>query len=241
MKHVASLIFIILFCSLSIQAQYAPIKKGDQLISGSVGFINPEAFAFSLFGVAGGGNPSPSITLHYEYSLSDQFSIGAYTSYYRVNANFSNSVEDVLTSLSSGDTDQVLTDLGCILLGNCGKATVNERINVFTIGGKGTYHKNLFKDVDTYASVYLGYSANKRKTITENLLDLVSQETGLGVGVPSFVYYTSLGARFFPKEKIGIFGEIGYGNSHIANVGVTYLLNSQTDSRTGKKRKTNTK
>ena len=223
---------LILLCVTMIHpflahSQYSAIKKGDQIVSGSVGFINPEAFAFNLFGVAGGGNPSPSFTAHYEYSITNRFAIGAYASYYRVNANFSNSVEDVLNSLGTGNIDQVLTDIGCVLLGNCGEATVEERINVFTFGGKGSFHKNLFEGVDTYASVYLGYSLSRRKTITENLLELVSEEVGLGVSVPSIVYYTSIGARFFPKEKIGIFGELGYGNSHIANIGVTYLINGE--------------
>ncbi len=227
MKHILLLFSIAMTFSLATHAQYTAIKKGDQIVSGSVGFINPEAFSFKLFGVAGGGNPSPSITAHYEYSVTDNIAIGGYASYYRVNANFSNSVEDVLSTLGTGDIDQIVTDIGCVLLGNCGEATVEERINVFTFGGKGTFHKNLFKDVDTYASAYLGYSINKRKTITENLLDLVSEEVGLGVSVPSVVYYTSIGARFFPKEKIGIFGEIGYGNSHIANIGVTYLIRGE--------------
>jgi len=224
-KLLIQILCLTLLCQFSIlSAQYTPIKSKDQLISISAGFINPESFTFDILGFSGGGNPTPSINLHYEYSLTRDIALGAYTSFYRVNANASNSLQDVANSIDSGDLDMILSDLGCLILGNCAEATISERINVFSIGGKFTYHRNIFTELDTYFSTYVGYAVNRRKTITENLLDLLSDEVGLGINVPRVVYFTSVGLRYFAKENIGIFGEVGYGNSHIINLGVSYKL-----------------
>jgi len=207
-----------------LSAQYTPIKAKDHLVSASIGFINPESFTFDILGFSGGGNPTPSINLHYEYSLTNDIALGAYTSFYRVNANAANSIQDVADAIGTGDLDMILSDLGCLILGSCADATITERINVFSIGGKMSYHRNIFTELDTYFSTYVGYAVNRRKTITENLLDLVSEEVGLGISVPRVVYFTSIGARYFANENIGIYGEVGYGNSHILNIGVSYRL-----------------
>lgn len=211
-------------CSLS--AQYTPIKAKDHLVSASVGFINPQSFSFDILGFSGGGNPTPSINLHYEYSVTTDLALGAYSSFYRVNANAANSIQDVANTLENGDLDMILSDLGCLILGSCGEAAVTERISVFTIGGKLSYHRNIFTELDTYVSTYVGYAANRRKTITENLLDLLSEEVGLGINVPRVVYFTSIGMRYFIKENLGLYGEVGYGNSHILNIGISYRIQS---------------
>ena len=67
---------------------------------------------------------------------------------------------------------------------------------------------------------------NHCKTKTENLLDLLSDDTGLGINVPRVVYFTSIGVRYFLNEKIGLYSEVGYGNSHILNIGVSYRIQS---------------
>lgn len=225
-KALVQIFSIICFSLSTAYAQYTPIKAKDHLISASVGFINPESFTFDILGFAGGGNPTPSVNLHYEYSITNDIALGAYASFYRVNANAANSIQDVANTIGNGDIDMILSDLGCLILGSCSDATVTERINVFSIGGKFSYHRNIFTDFDTYFSTYVGYAVNRRKTITENLLDLISEEVGLGINVPRVVYFTSIGARYFIKEHIGIYGEVGYGNSHILNIGVSYRIQS---------------
>lgn len=224
MKNLCVIIYLGIFSLNNVSAQYTPVKQKDQLLSASIGFINPESFTFDILGFSGGGNPTPSINLHYEYSLTNNIAIGAYSSFYRVNANAASSIQDLANTIDSGDLDMILNDLGCLILGNCDNATITERINVFSIGAKASYHRNIFTDLDTYFSTYVGYAVNRRKTITENLLDLISQEVGLGINVPRVVYFTSVGLRHFVNEQIGIYGEVGYGNSHILNVGVSYKL-----------------
>jgi len=234
MKHI--LIFLLLFTSFSVWAQRddssVPVpnfvnQKGDQMLSASLGLLNPESFAFSIFGFSGGGNPSPSLNIQYEYAISPYVGIGAFGSFYRVNANLNESADDILSALNGGDIDDIINDLGCFLLGNCGSTNIQERVSVITFGGKLVYHKNIIKDLDTYASTYLGYSVNRRQTITETLLNSVSDQVGLGVNVPTFVYFSSIGARYYFNEKWAAYGEFGYGNSHLLLLGVSHRFNKQ--------------
>ena len=121
--------------------------------------------------------------------------------------------------------------MACTLLGNCADVEATERVSVFTIGGSLTYHTQLIDKVDTYATTYLGYSFNRRKSFTAELLDVLVDQTGLGVKVPNLVYYTGVGARYFVNENVGIFGEAGYGNSHLFNIGLTYKMRKTATSK----------
>jgi len=84
------------------------------------------------------------------------------------------------------------------------------------------YHKPIIENLDTYASTYLRYSFNRRKTITETALQEAVDEVGLITEIPSIVYFGSVGARYFITSNIGIWGEYGIGNVHLLNVGLTY-------------------
>lgn len=234
-KNISTVILVLSLSISSISAQYATMHKGDQLISASIGLFNPEEFAFDFLGFSGSGEPSPSFNLHFQHSISDHVAIGAFGNYYRVNASSLNRVEDLLTDFSFDIVGDLLGNLACSILGNCGELDANERLNVFTLGGSLTYHTQISDKIDTYASTNLGYSINRRKSFTGELLDILKDQTGLGVKIPNFVYYTSVGARYYVTPDIGIYGEAGYGNSHLFQLGLTYKL-SKVDSAPAKKR-----
>lgn len=197
--------------------------KGDQLLHMGIGFLNPEAFTFSIFSANGGGSPSISANLNYQYAVSDKFLLGAFVSYYRVDANYNTSFEELDTLFQDITLDDLLTNIDCILLGNC-KTTISERVSVYTLGAKLSYIKSIANELETYISGYLGYSFNRRKTITETALDAFSDELDLNVNVPTFIYYSSVGLRYFVSPRIAIQGEYGYGNSHLLNVGLTFKI-----------------
>jgi len=198
-------------------------SRGDHLLYGGVGFVNPEAFTFNIFSASGGGNPTVSANLNYQYAIHDRFLVGAFTSYYRVNADYNTSFEDLAELFEEITLDDLLNNFDCIVLGNC-STTITERVSVFSVGGKFSYTKNIAKEFETYMSAYLGYSFNRRKTLTESALDLISAELDLGVKVPTFIYFSSVGVRYYFSSKWAIQGEFGYGNSHLINVGVSYKL-----------------
>ena len=200
-------------------------NKGDKAINLNVGLLNASDFTFSLFQANGSGDPSPSVQLAYEYGLLDQLSIAAFASYYSVQANTAISYEDLADQISSidlSDFGSIINSLNCIVNpSECG-SSIEERVNVFTLGGKLRYHKPLLENLDTYASTYVGYSFNRRKTIVESALQGAIDQVGLNTQIPTIVYFGSVGARYFISLKIGIWGEFGIGNVHLLNVGLTY-------------------
>jgi len=199
----------------------------------SVGFFNPVDFAFSLANVKNAnGNPSPSFNLDYNYAMNSSISIGAFANYYRVNAQYSPNISELETVLNQGlactedidDITDIFDVIGCIGGQIDNELTIEERLNVFTFGGKLSAHKRLLPKIDTYAATYLGISFNHRENIVEKALeefagDLLSRSS---VEIPKFMYFVNAGARYYLNQNIGIYGEFGYGNIHLARVGLTY-------------------
>ena len=202
--------------------------KGQHLLNLSVGILpNPEQFAFDLIaGSTGSGNPTPAINLSYEYGLLDQISIGFFAGYYRVNAEQEFKLSDL-----EGFIEEPECAIECaspIPLGladcDCSTQTLKERVNVITLAGKFSYHYSFLPKLDTYTSVTLGYSMNRRSTIAETALNTVLGETTNNTQVPDFIYYVSGGARYFFTKKLAGFGELGYSNVHLAKIGISYRL-----------------
>jgi len=120
-------------------------QKGSHVLNLGAGLLtNPTQFSFDLFsGGSGSGQPSPAVNLSYEYGLSSQISIGALLGYYRVDAQQDISIEDLLSSDFLDDPICLAECLLPISLGgscDCGSKSVEERINVFTVAGKFSYH-----------------------------------------------------------------------------------------------------
>lgn len=214
------------------QSQYLSLdtvayhSKGDQNINIGVGLINPTDFAFNLIGGGSGtGSPSPSFNLSYDYGLTQAISIGAFFNYYRVDAqndytldDLTDIVNDPLCALKCNSPFPVPGLEDCI----CEGGSIKERNNVFTFGGKLSYHIYKLEKLDTYVSTYLGYSINRRKTITESAIGSLLNEFDSEVSIPTIVYYVSAGARYFIIPNIAVFGEFGYGNTHLLQLGLTY-------------------
>ncbi len=199
--------------------------QGNQLLHAGVGFLNPTAFSFSIFSANGGGNPSVSANLNYQYALTQKFLVGVFGSYYRVDANFDTSFEELDVLFEDITFDDFIQNIDCIALGNC-STTISERVSVYSLGLKLSYTKRIIQELETYLSGYAGYSFNIRKTITESALNLVSEELDLNVEVPTFIYYSSVGLRYYLTERLALQAEYGYGNSHLLNVGLTMKLSS---------------
>lgn len=237
LNRAVCLILATFFCNMG-QAQLAERPDstyfqigGDHHFNLGIGLINRNDFVFDIFGINTAADPTPALNISYEYALLDEISIGIQGSFFRVNAqrelsieltDFENIFEDLLN-----DPCYLPCTIGLPALGDCNcevEGTVTERVTVSTIGGKLAYHRKLLPKLDTYSTVFLGYSFNRRKTIIEQTLNEVADEIGVESDVPSFVYYANAGLRFYVTEQIGVYGEYGYGNSHLLNLGLTYRL-----------------
>jgi len=245
LKKFGFFIGILFACSASSSAQETStemralpsyyLMQGEQQVNVNIGFFNTTDFAFSLFGQSGSGNPSPSLNLSYDYAVTNRIRIGAFTSYYRVDATQSSTLDAVSDGLSGLGLDLggILSSFGvdeilCETLGiNCpGDVTtdIQERVNVLSFGGKLMYARPIVEKFDTYATTYLGYSINNRETITEEALNTASEQLGLNVSVPDFIYYGAVGARYYATPKLGIYGEFGQGNVHVVKLGLSFKL-----------------
>ncbi len=243
LKKLGLFIGILIACQAQLFSQETTTRelssyyliKGEQQINANIGILNTQDFAFSLFGQSGGGEPSPSLNLSYDYAVTNQIRIGAFAGYYRVDATQSSTLSALSTGLDGLGVDigGLLSSLGvdeilCSTLGiNCPENTttdVQERVNVLSFGGKLMYSRPLVDKIDTYVSTYLGYSINNRETITEEALNTASEQLGLNVEVPDFIYYGSVGARYYLTPQIGIYGEFGQGNVHTLKLGLSLKL-----------------
>lgn len=206
-------------------ASFLHQKKGHLLNLGAGLFTNPNKFSFDILtGGNGTGDPSPAINISYEYGLTNEIGVGALIGYYRVDAQ---------QEFSLADIDRVfIFDEACLVecllpinLGgscDCGKRTAAERVNVLTVAGKFSYHFVRLRKLDSYTNLTLGYSFNRRKTIVDETLTLVAEQVSPETKIPTFIYYVSLGLRYFITPNIAAFGEFGYSNVHLLHTGVTY-------------------
>ena len=235
MKKSSLLIGLYLFLSSSIFAQIIipSVEMSDSTkfhlknthnFSAGIGMINGVNSTFKLLGLNENfsGNPSPAIHFQYEYAISDPIGIGIYADYYKVDAEFNlpaniDPLDDPLCYL------QCLTGVnisGC----DCGNTKVNTRRNVFTIAGRLAYHRAIIKDVDIYTSIIAGYSFNRRKKIEEVILEELLRNANITNNIPTFIYKVSAGARYFFSPGFGAYGELGWSNTHILRLGMTYRI-----------------
>ncbi|MFC5623713.1 outer membrane beta-barrel protein [Algoriphagus winogradskyi] len=122
-------------------------------------------------------------------------------------------------SLDYGITDQI--SIG----GYLGYAGSNDNIpflgkisyTYLIFGARGAYHFELTEKLDTYAGLLLGY--NVASVSIENSSPGMPEPDAAG----GFTYSVFGGARYHFNEKIGAFGEIGYGIS-VLNLGLTVKL-----------------
>jgi len=178
MRRILSLtLFLTVLIIFSLSAQEEGhrhhTEKGDHLLNLGVSFLpNPTDFALDLFtGGTGSGDPSPGINLHYEYSITNNISLGGFFGYYRVNAQQDLSLDDISELFE--DPECAIQCLLPINIGsscNCDAPTIREKVNVYTLAGKLVYHRQLvfIPELDFYTSITAGYSFNRRKTIVES-------------------------------------------------------------------------
>ncbi|MEM8526846.1 MAG: hypothetical protein AAGG68_19555 [Bacteroidota bacterium] len=95
----------------------------------------------------------------------------------------------------------------------------NVNYNFFILGARGSYHFQIFDQMDTYAGLMLGYnnvSANFGDYYDGDIYD----DT---VAASAMALSAYVGARYNLKDQWCIYGELGYGIS-VLNIGVSMKL-----------------
>lgn len=190
-------------------------RKNSHTFNLGVGFPNKLDALFrglDLIGIVEGGRATPQLTFKYEYGLTEEIGFGLHVGYYEL--------QSPKLQFEVPELVGLLCDIfpeGCELINNT--VSGNLKVTALSIAGRGAYHFQFLDKLDTYSSVVVGYSFLREKTTGEGITDQFS-----GINVPSFVYFTSVGGRYYFNEHWGIYGEFGYGSITYANAGLTYRL-----------------
>ncbi len=151
-----------------------------------------------------GGKSTPFFMGMYEYGISENISLGAYAGYFK-------------------SENEILRIANLITNSKIGTA----EYKVYSFGGKIGAHYPLIKNLDTYASTYVGYNFIKDDVRFETgslIGDLVAAEIVRNLDYPRITYEVNAGAKYFFNEKIGVYGEAGVGR-FLVNAGVSFNLN----------------
>ncbi len=190
-------------------------------------------------GVVEKGKTSPQFTFLYEYGLKKDIGIGVQFGYFQAETpKLAYDLDDlgILESDLGAEVDQILgEDLGDLLgglfggLGGGGQTATGEKIDGFrrtkcySIAGSFAYHYKLADWLEAYSAALVGYNHYVKEdngSLTDDLLEGLTTN----VNAPVVSYFAKLGFRALINDKIGFYGEAGYGNMTIVNVGLSVKL-----------------
>jgi hypothetical protein len=77
------------------------------------------------------------------------------------------------------------------------------------LGGRGTFHYPLVDKLDTYAGLLLGFNVSTTKEFGSVLPGTFHSSNG------GIVYSAFVGAKYYLKDNVALFGEFGYGISYL--------------------------
>jgi hypothetical protein len=142
---------------------------------------------------------APPVSLRLDARLSSNFSLGAYAAYASFERN------------------------GRVLPTGAVQDISNES---FQVGLRAAAHGQLGEKFNVYGGGMLGYDM-------ANIEESIDGQPKSKGDEPSFIrpegdnnsliYSAFIGAAYYPKNNLGFFGEVGYGNS-LLNLGLTYRL-----------------
>ncbi len=178
----------------ALTAQKTELAAGDWQFSTGVGLV-------PTYVADGGHTIVPPFTARLDYHLTDKITVGAFASYSK---SQSNRIERL-------------------------NGTTNIYTSTYRMAGlRVAANTNRLKNWNIYGGLSLGYSMPQVATetfFTDPDNDRDDMPTAI-FGTPAtnqVVYSAYLGATRYLNDKIGIYGEIGYGVS-LLNVGITFRL-----------------
>lgn len=185
MRKLALFFFAIVACISAANAQDV-FRKGDAALNIGVGFGGV------YFG-SGVSTVIPPLGVSFDYA--------------------------VVSDLINGNNGSI--GVGAYLGYSAGRVKVNHTvsnktlINNLTIGVRGSFHYQFVRNLDTYATLMLGY----HHAATTFSVGGVKSSSNAG----ALAWGTSIGARYYFSETFGVHAELGYGVS-IIQAGITLRM-----------------
>lgn len=236
MKYLCCLLLLLpLFAQaqMSETGNQAVYEQGDHVLQIGLGYPNTASNSIAAIEIlpddllnsiiVKDGKAGPQFNIAYDYGLTDEISVGPYFGY----ASASSPI------FGWDDSGINIPFVGTVDLGGA-SGEYGYRVKIYSLGLKGVYHiKQLSSDkLDVYAMGFLGTNFLKIDNIGDFPEDnAVQQVIGLlGIGssnllpvpeVSDFGYSGNIGARYFIKNNLGVYLEVGYG-SNVVNGGLTW-------------------
>ncbi len=187
--------FMLVFC---LSALFTTFAHSQVLKQGDLN-IGAGIGLLSTYAADGAKMTVPPLSLNLAYRVADNFSLGAYAAY-------SNS--EVSRQLASdGVENHIINDS-------------------YILGLRAAAHTSGFEKWDLYGGFLLGYNTADVSQSAFDGDDEKSEQPQPSYSRPNgdrFSFSGFVGSAYFPGERLGIFGEVGFGIS-ILNVGVQYKL-----------------
>lgn len=183
MKLVQSVGALLIAASLPVASHAQSFQEGDNVLGVGVGLLGGYSVGWSGNGVS----QSPAINLHFDHGMGDLgpgvWGLGGYVGYKTIGYKSK--------YFNYYDYDY--------------------RYTYLVIGARGTWHYNEWHGDkwDTYGGIMLAYRSITFKDNTDygpyGYLNTYTY-SGSGMGFSGF-----LGARYYFSDKVGAYGELGYG------------------------------
>ncbi|HMQ47621.1 MAG TPA: hypothetical protein PKA00_05830 [Saprospiraceae bacterium] len=185
--------FTLCICTLLMIAQWGFAQKKMN----HAGFIdiNGGIGLFPTFVKDAGKMKVPPLTLNMSYRLKENFSVGVFVAH------------------SVTETDMVLLKSG---------ETAKWGNSFSVVGARMAAHVRQIDPWDVYGGLSVGYSVSHIDMMVGNIQKL-KDEKGLKENSGNLLMTGFLGFRYAMAEKVGIFGEVGFGVS-LATVGISVRL-----------------
>ncbi len=202
--------------------------EGSHMFNVGLSFPNVADVTINVIGSLLGNNvdasSGPKITFSYEYGLTEDLGIGINAGYFRSKTGpipFTVDVGGILDVCNLFSPD---FDLDACLGGGGNTVTGEESeyaINTYSLGGRFAARRRGIlgiKKLDVYGATEAGYNFVRTKNLRDSDAEVEK------VNLPTFFYIVRGGARYYLTPNWGIFGEVGYGNVTLFNVGATYRV-----------------
>jgi hypothetical protein len=203
------------------------IHKGYKGVNLSTDYYRRYTFHYYLTNLRSDIKSKNNIQIEYEYGVEDNLSLNGFLSYSELSIGIPFLYRDLILTNSTIDTSglvDLINSPECLMDQYKCSAAITEKIQVYTFGGKLKYHHSFLKSLNTYVLISFGYNLTIRETTIDPLISGFVNEDSLDIIVKPFTYSAGIGIRYFITSKLGVWGELGTGNTNHINIGFSYNI-----------------
>ena len=224
MKKIPFLIlaFVVFAFNINIQAQEAPFRKGKVEIKGGIAGPNWIGSAVDIIpdGAEEGKNPIP-FAGEINYYFGDNFSLGLYGTYFKINSDKYNINFEVNDTIFVRGLGQISLSRTAIALKPAYTFGKDAAFNPYVAGVLGVRINKFTGKADLEAEFGELTESEVINEVLDHLVDLgLKKDLDFPVTMP--IFGIQLGAKYYFTPNIGAFAELGLGGVPLASAGINF-------------------